>query len=367
MALIPNDFQNTRAPLGKSYGMALVDQLRTRLGHKTTETLVRALGDLSAAELKIHGGYAPKEYVRKWMNLSLGVDPLDHTSVFSYIDTTPFISVGGEVLTWFETSQDNLVKHTMRTPSGHRSKLETGERELFPVKSKLIADPDYEFLEESLVADPSGNLLMAVFGQMYRNDVARLLWLGDTEDGTLSPTLQIHDGLVKKLKDQSKYHVNRVDSDVLSKYKDDASKTFDALDELHDKIMEVEDGQYEDSPGFMYFCSRLFLSRYKRALRDRGSKTLESGVERLQHGSSRNSEDVNGIPIVAFPYFPNDILVAAPRKIFTFKTVKDMRIEHTKDINAQVHLFVMSLQHNCDIINDKPVFVLYDQGEESPY
>lgn len=346
--------------VGGPSGNDLLDQLRERLGTKTTEALVRAVGDPTAANLKTHGGYMPINQIYKWMNLALGVDPLDHASVFSVIDTSAFVNVGGERLSWFETSQDNLVKHTEGAASDKRSKVETGERELTPVKSKLLFEPTYEFLEESIQADPTGQLFMAVMGQLYRNDAARLIWMGDTD--STNGTLAIHDGLIKKMKDAVNYPgVHRIDDDSnIDGYAADSSKTLDCLDKLMDKVLETEDGQYSEMPGFSIFCSRSFLSHYKRMLRDRGSGTLESGARKLQFGDPRNVELYEGIPVRSYPYFPNDFLCAAPVKIFTWKYVKQMMIEHDRDINAQKHLFVMSQQHNCDIKNDKPVFALYN-------
>jgi len=358
----PNDSGGSVISLSDS--RMLLQEARKRFGYDSVDKMIRAVGDLTAANLATYGGHMDIVQIKQWFNLALGIDPVDHTSAFNLIDTSPFAGVNGEKLSWFTTSGRNLVKHSENTSNSERVGVETDDRETTPVKSKMLWEPSYDFLKQSITADPTGAALQIIMTMLYRNDLADLLWNGDTD--STDATLSIHDGLIKKMKDTTNFPLlNRVDSTNMTNYTGSVNftKTEDALDELWDEVMSVENGKYANLPTFSFFAPPIFLSQYKRLLRNRGDKTLESGVRRLQDGPALQVENYNGITIYGIPYFPQDVLSAAPSNVYAWKYVEDLMIEHDRDINKQAHLFVTSQRHNCEIKGSgRPVFALYDQS-----
>jgi hypothetical protein len=327
------------------------------LGPKTEEIIKRAAATLEYANLVSNGGDFQVEQIKQWLNIALGVDPIDVSSVFTRIDSAPFAGPTGERLDWFNTQEGYLRAHEEKTAGTVYGKLETDKKTVLPKKTKMLLDPTYEFVEKSVVADPTGRNLLAWFGILYRNDLTNLIWNGD-EDST-NPALSIYDGFIKKAKDSVHYpDVHRANTTGWATLSTDVSKMEDILWALFQSIASFRDGVFLDMP-LVIKMSKLNMARYWKYMKDIGSGTTEQGVVSTQTGQLVARDSYAGIPIEVEPKFPNTSIIVTLNKNLAFRYVKSLLIESDKDINAQNWLFVLSNEHNCEIAYEPALWIDY--------
>lgn len=347
--------ENTVIKDYQSRVMPLLDNL----GPKSKELIQRAA--LTYANLVSSGGDLQVKQVKGWWNMALGVDPYDRSSVFTRVDTKAFAGPTGERLDWFTTSQGHLRKHTEKTAESHRAELDTDKRTISPVRTKMLFDPTYEFVKKSVEEDPTGVKLVATMSVVYRNDLANLFWNGDTDSTNAS--LSIYDGIVKKVKDATHYtNINRVHSDAAWTAIDSTSANIATiLRDLYVEIATLNDGQYANDPRMRFIMSNLNKFRYWEYLKDKGVNS-DPGYVKEQDDGVLTPENFAGIPIVAEPWFPNDIVIATiyPNLAFRYNEAPEsLLIESERKINEQYILFVLSNEHNCEIAWEPAVFANY--------